>query len=171
MADALNFAADAPEHQEYSAFGTELHFAAVYPQHLGKMAEEAQAWADSPLRVRQKLSAIRVDGARISAVRVVNVSAPRVVERDGQQLALRPAGGAELSGRNAGLDVTLNLSAREVQAARQAKLQHAAARSALADTDGTRPRKRSASRPDAQDIIKRFCQVNRVAGRRSAGVA
>ena len=163
VADALSLPINAEERQEYSAFGTDLSFAGVYLQRLNTMAEEAQLWADSPLKVRNKLPAIRVNNERITTVRVVNVHAPKMTERDGQRLALRPAR-IVLSGRNAGLDVTLTLSAGELNAARQAQLRHAAARRFLPDTDGTRVKRRPVSRPSIQDTVGLYPQQRALTG-------
>jgi len=141
VADALGLAPDAPERTAYSAFGTEVQFARVYLKRVDEMRTEARAWLEGPMNPRQRLKALRLDDRRVSAVRVLSVQAPKLQNRGGETLAVRPAQ-VVLSGRCSGLECTFSLSARAVQQAREAQLAYTHARNALADTDGVRPTRR-----------------------------
>jgi len=163
VADALGLPPGAEEREEYSAFGSELYFAAEYLEREKTMAEEAEAWAENPLKAGKKLKTLRIAGSRVTGVQVVNVSAPRITERNGQRLAVKPAK-ITVNARNAGLDTAFTLSASGLRNARQAQLDHQAARNALAETEGTRPRRRYDTPRPARNVVNLIPQPRALTG-------
>ena len=150
VADALQLSQDDPERQEYSAFGTQLHFAREYVDHIEQMKEEAATWSTTRIKPRQKLPAIRTDSRRTNALRVDSVVPPRVVDRDGERLAVRPAR-ITVTGKSARQIITLTLSATELRAAQEAQRAYTCTLEDRRDAEGHRPA-RPRTRPVAGPV-------------------
>ncbi|WP_407542967.1 hypothetical protein Q0M94_25155 (plasmid) [Deinococcus radiomollis] len=98
----------------------------------------AGLWSNTRVRPRQKLPAIRTDSRRINALRVEGVVPPRMVDRDGERLAVRPAR-ITVTGKCARQIVTLTLSAAELRAAQEAQRAYACTLEDRRDAEGHRP--------------------------------